>query len=612
MRNWIILLAFSAISIVSFAQQREYSYGNPMIPMYYNFNMNQPKDDVRDITFLRMDNKSIKEFTCDGKPCKAGIFKKIEFTGTSGTKYYTQGELKHEKIEKIAGGKKFMFTGKMQIYYAENGNLAYAGDYTNFGSLIEEKGEHIFYRKDGSKLYEYLNFEENGRKIHRKITYNENGTMLSDMEYNSDHEYVESKKYATLGTMQNGNYTYPFHFKPLENNSLTKEESWPFPQQIAIDSYLPSVIDHGELGSYIGYSHLGVYNVPDGNNIAGFLLPTVEEYGNGSVVYVTNENKGESYFTIYFDGKLDLDFKVAAEKMIPLEFVRKVNENTDYEHFHAITKKYPTIINIETKNLKTHTGYGINYNTEVPADPNIKFKRTMEIGFFKEGKLDGLGYRLKMQTISPAYYEVGYQGYNVDYEYGFFENGRLLKGKTHKGGGHIMTDIWHPVRIEGINTAIRIPYQEIYPTSDKTVAYSDLSISKPSMVFLASVNKWANVLEIDKTNKTLKVQTLENEIATVGINDGIYLSTITSDAYIEKTCKSCRGTKRIMFTANITEYVYKSRTIRGPYYIDIYYYSYPVTKKKTITRTCGACDGTGRRVYENLDFKYLFTPITFK
>ncbi len=612
MKNWIFFSAFFAISSVCLGQVNEYGYGNPMIPIYYNYNMNKPNETAAIITKTKGDKKLWEKFVCDGGKCKPGIYNKIEFVDDLGNKYYTKGEVYYKKSYSNSS-KSYMFNGPMSIYYAETGTLAFEGVYTDYGTVSTEFDNHIYYRKNGTKFLEFLNAVEDGKKIHRKIVYDTDGSILSDLEYDSDYKYKESPKYPSLGTVKNGSSSYPFHFDPIKIWSGTKEESWPFVDQIAINSYLPSVLDHSDKGSYAGFSHLGVYNVPDGNHISGFLLPTVEEYGNGSVVYVTNETTNESYYTIYFDGTLDLDFKVSTPKMVPLEFVQKLNEETDYEHFHPITVKFPTVINMKTKNLQTHTGYGINYSTEVPLESKMQFIRTMEIGFFKNGKLDGLGYKLKMHSISSPYYASAFIGYNVDYEYGFFENGVLKKGKSHKAEGEIWTDIWHPVKVKGIEFAYRAQHLEKYPINSKSINFSTLSLAKPLDVYIGSVHKWAQVLEIDKANKTLKVKTYQkNELATVGKNDQLFVSTITSDAYTEQTCKNCRGSKTVLNTYNKTEYVYRSSVQKGLYYNYYRSYSYPVTKKVSEVLTCGTCEGTGKKVYKNLDIKYLFTPIAFE
>ncbi len=603
-------LSFVAFSVVYGQEKYEKDDGNPLIPVFYNYIKYPNIGSIYQYTNFIKDNSYWGKSECDGGPCKNGFYNKIEFY-IGQTKMYATGELilnKHTGKSKI-----YRIKDDISIYYAENGQLAYSGKNNEKG--YQTNGSYIIYQKNGEKYIEATEQHKSNRNItERKILYAEDGSVLADFEtYKSSYNFdFLGLEYAHLKPSYLKSYDMPWHYNYRMRRPYNMEPWWKYTDHIAVFNKAASNISHGEHGSYSGFNHLGIYNHPGGKKIAGFILPALEENGNGSVVYVNDLPNNTSFYCVYFDGKLDTSYKVSVPAIEAEKLITELNNTTDYLHFHPLNN-YFNVINIKSQNLSTHSGYGINYSTVVPQTEPRTFIRNAEIGFFENGKLNGLGYRVKMEPLDPRFLvaQTGHHTYKISYEYGFFKQGILKNGKSHSSEGESRQDLWNPIDIPGIKYALRNKNRNLYPVANKTVPFSSLKADGKTSIYIGAIERWATLTEVDIVNKKLKIKTDAGEVATIAFKDAPHLSTVISAENSLQTCKACNGKGKLLYTTYHTEYVRKSSTHEGIYYTTYYSYSYPKTVEKTISGTCNVCNGNGKKEYKNLEVVYLLTPISF-
>ncbi len=602
-------LSFGVLSAVYSQENYEKDDGTPLIPVFYNYSTFPTLGYVYQFTSFSANDKYWGKNECDGGPCKTRFYKKIEFY-IGQTKMYATGELLKKKGYK---SKTFRIKGDISIYYAENNQLAYSGQNDENG--YASKATYIIYQKNGEKFIEIPELgSTEGSNTQRKILYREDGSVSADFEtYNSRYKSdFPGSSYTHLIPVNSKNYDMPWHYNYIMMRLYNTEPWWKYTDHISVISKKAGNIDHGKFGSYSGYNHVGTYNHPEGKNITGFILPVVEENGNGSVVYINDLFNNSSYFCIYFNGKLDTNYKVTVPAIDAEKFISDLNNSTEYQHFHP-QYNYFNVINIKSKSLATYSGYGINYSTVVPQTTPRTFIRNAEIGFFENGKLNGLGYRVSMEPIDPTFLvaQTGNPTYKISYEYGFFKQGKLKNGKSHSSGGDFYGDLWNPIDIPGIKSALRNKNRLLYPVAEKSISFKSLKADGITRVYIGAIERWATLTSVDLINKTLKIKTEAGEVAVIASKDKPHLSTITSDKNILQTCKACNGKGELLYTSSRTEYVRRSSTHKGLYYDHYYSYSYPKTVKESYLGACNVCKGKGKKEYKNLDVVYLLTPISF-
>ena len=167
------------------------------------------------------------------------------------------------------------------------------------------------------------------------------------------------------------------------------------------------------------------------------MLPTAFNLGNGSVVFLEDDVNKKNYWAVILDQEIKFTIEAkATEKPNIVE----LNEQTDVEYYDKYLAK------MVSKNIKTLNGYGINLFPE--DNKEVGDGIFMEVGFFKNGKLHGIGYRTKMFTTNDGYGDL----LTIDASYGMFENGHPKNVKYIKANNEKEDkNFWDAIPFDGFN-----------------------------------------------------------------------------------------------------------------------------------------------------------------
>jgi|GEM_PF-2705826 len=598
-KNISILLILFCFETYAQGEKQAFSRQS-LIPIDYNYLKGSQSEEYWELfEFQRVGYGGYPwgESACDWGKCKTGYYDKIVFKAFEKEVFYAKGEL----FRKGGGGSKgYCFTGPISVTYVSNGQLFYKGNYIHVEntsvSRIDLTKENItFYHENGKVLKEYTNYADSTGKnaYQREKKFSEEGVLLYDIEYANRYESGH----------------FPNYYDPYLGRSFYRQPSADFGREIGAGSSSISYIDHGVRGSYVGYKHLGTYNTANRLSISGFILPTIEVYGNGSVVYVQDHETNENFFCVYFDGALDLRYKIPADNINPTEFIEQLNKNTYYFHTKARTNEpEEDEIHISSNDFITIEGYGINYRTILNDASGKGTIRNMSVGFFKGGRLNGLGYKV---SISPRLYKDLAVGAAVAYEYGFFENGILVKGERHDAEGELMRDLWHPVKNPNFLYSSRDYINYLNTYDEKTTKVSE--VWRGTKIYVTSVNRVMEFVSYKATDNSVTLKSNntyeQNVIATK--SDGLFKMTQTSSDMINQTCHVCEGKGTEMYKGKHTVYRdvdYEVVNFYSHYHVK---YTAAVEEDCYLTRTCSTCDGVGRKDYKNFDSRYELSPIVF-
>lgn len=603
MRN-SVLLFFSLISAILVKAQIENRF---IFPYNYNSLSDQSLDWTDQVLSFRasaemkyLDASKFASFGCDGGPCASGTYKRIDFTKDGSL--YAVGELYREKDKPYY---RYAFKGPIEIYYSENDQLFCKGEYTGngaytyFKTLVDEK--ELFW-PNGQLMKKFVFFEDSllNRGFQRMTHYNQEGEVMADYELRSG----------------SNNYIGPVIFSQ-ESNKIEVPRTT-FSRSITHYDVYPSYLNHGELGTYLGYRYLGTYTTNEGVSMTGFVWPMIESMGNGSVVYVEEANGKPPYYAIFFNGKIIPEYTVKATPIDVADFTHQLQENTDksYESvvgYIAYKDVSQPVVNLKTKNIEQHTGYGIDY--ESSEDSSYAYTYKLKVGFFKDGKLNGLGYKVTLKQ------DFNYQGLVIlyqylDYEYGFFENDMLVKGKADSNEGSYINDNWTKPTNSAIEFSSRSNPPEAYMYTDKEVPYSfvwgEMYPFLTAKIYSKTVNRYFEFKDVDKDAKQIIVQGFGDEgLLRLDAKDELYFLKQLDPSTHSEECWICHGEGITSEVGYTTEYVPGGFVQEGIYYTYIYSYQKAVKKKYYYDAKCSKCNGKGVLDVGNVDIQYELRKITF-
>jgi len=461
------------------------------------------------------------------------------------------------------------------MYYASNDQLYY--DYNPERESIYENP--IFH--ENGKLWNVLLKDEEDPEVERFVVWDKDGNTIMDKAYlpkMETHQWVNHPKYGS-GLVQ---------YIPAKKPSF-------YPS----DSYLNFPTEREQLmdwrsdnkAYYYGYNHLGTFmNNVFGYSITGFLLPTAFNLGNGSVVFLEDEVNKKNYWAVILDQEIKFTIEAkATEKPNIIE----LNEQIDFEFYDQYLAK------MISKNIKTLNGYGINL---IPEDnKEVGDGIFMEVGFFKNGKLHGIGYRTKMFTTNDGYGDL----LTIDASYGMFENGHPKNVKYIKANNEKEDkNFWDAIPFDGFNYVGE-------KSKDLFSGFSNIKLNQlktSDEIFIEKINRVAKIKSINPQDNSITVFTDNPNIFTkLDKNSGpIYVN----ETFRANDYASCPKTIKVPVYAekNETYFVpaeYKSNSyvVKGVYYdkhvtTSSYKPAEVASKKvryieKHVDNVCPRCNGTG-------------------
>lgn len=622
----IVALLISAVYSSSFAQQQVADV--EIFETYYEMNL------------LLMDNMK-KKFTLelieDG-----GLLEldKIELDGMKVTlESNIENRKKYKKIVFEIGGRKLITSGKIiisrtQVYNQEKKAHEYVMDYFNIwpekdirflesGKVFAEKenitNEVVTYEgglpfEDGSVEY----FRENVPPYIHSSQLDSTGRFSNEQAVTRSGEYLF--KMQTIGSSRPGitdpkiGYYQPGFFYP--NSSLSSD------RVIAPDAYETAVITLKNEDKYVGYSTTGIYHSKVYGTFTGYMLPLLKEIGNGSVLF--REFNGQYEWALVVDGAVEMTLPATEadkpqlnELMSNLDnrvsVVRSPNYPMDAPAKRQIGLIYPTIFGeFQTREFESHSGYGVKYHT---TDSLFKGDHGyLEVGFFKNGKLDGLGYRVKMvHTYNPEFPHA-----SIDYEYkayakkvyaeaGIFENGNLKEGRVIDIPNDIMYKFynqWSEPGIEGFHWIGRgeVPIDTL--TEYETIPFS-YPLIRNTEVYVEALNRHLRVIDFDTDLKALVVMNDDDQKTFLNEQSGRVFQRYKSSQTITYKCPTTverANYKEVNVNHEIPRYTASYRQVKGvymtTYYTTTVYDPIRYSTKKTVVDSyeqvaCPKCNGEG-------------------
>ena len=288
----------------------------------------------------------------------------------------------------------------------------------------------------------------------------------------------------------------------------------------------PNMLSNSKGDSYVGYPHIGTRYTTSGYALTGFHYPLKMQHGNASVLFLENERTKKCFWVLVIDGKIreimpstisekpdvqqlydDTDTKVLVfkypskkDKDVP-NFGRPMKDKDTYRFGENVQ-----FANIRTKNIANHTGYGIDLSYQ--DNESIGDKILLRVGFFKNGKLNGLGYDALLQ------YDIRHNSANsgvqkisgIDWKvaYGKFENGEQIEGNVFLTGKSIAptADVFSEMPYRHF---VYKHYKPQRVVSTKKMKFSELD--KQYYLYSSKLNRSLTIKNIDYSKKTLEVIT---------------------------------------------------------------------------------------------------------
>lgn len=401
--------------------------------------------------------------------------------------FYFKGKLKRSSTSSP-----YKFELLSDVRYVSNNQLYFKNTLDKDGNI--PLTETMYYENGNVKSHNAVEPYENAL---REFIYSEDGTV--QRIYNSEtHKLipVSDPKYGKV------NEVYWSHY-PMQPNMLSNSKG----------------------DSYVGYPHLGTRYTTNGYALTGFHYPLKMEHGNASVLFLENEKMKKYFWVLIIDGKI--------REMTPATITEKPNIQQLYDDTDTkvLVFKYPDkndkykpdfgrpaktkdvwrfgenvqFATIRTKNIESHTGYGIDLSYQ--DNEAVGDKILLRVGFFKNGKLNGLGYDALLQ------YDIRFDSKNsgqkisgIDWKvaYGKFQNGEQSEGNVFLTGQSIAptADVFSEMPYRHFVYRYYTPQRLV---STKKINFSELD--KQYYVYSSKLNRNLTVKNIDYSKKTIEVLT---------------------------------------------------------------------------------------------------------
>lgn len=617
----IIFLLIPLFSSNITAQEADYS--NIIISRYDNGdNAKQIENNIINSRELQVgfqgnynvfkDKPRINGAKCDGQNCDFNkTYNKIEFN--LGYNVYCKGKI----IKRV----KWQSGSNNAYYYVEPDGPIY---HKNGQIFIEDAGNNLknvdietsLFHPNGN-LYQKITKDPLNKYVHVYEEYNQEGSLVR--RFSSD------KQYGDEGKRENYNGT-PVYYTNYGAGRL--------PSPDAIQPFLQTLKNND---SYFGHTAVGNYYSVENINFTGFFLPTIKELGNGSVVFMEDNNTNKYYWALLIDGKIEMT--------VPAQLQDKPNVDDILE---KLGQSYQTISRMKApkldiyKNLKNnhmvlsdginpycianvdsgiasnYSGYGITMKAVDSIFPGQV--RYLKVGQFKNGKLDGLGYSCKIiylfqdakymnsETSDKRFSPLNMQ---IDAQMGIFANGKLTKGRTldnviQKEG----TEIWQKMPLEGINY-VNKEHPSGYKYLNQIKETHPLNNLKPGdKVYVSALKREVIVHNLNLIDKSFTIESDEKGVYPVITSNfsEVYCS-VMGKMDTEVSCNPVVLTEKFKIIDVENTYNHSSYISPVMYYKDglrywikgqtVNYKATWISKQKVSDgfnkSICNLCNGTGKR-----------------
>ena len=512
----------------------------------------------------------------------------------SGLKLYCSGKIKFKNNRTY-----FEIEPSSDLFYQSNNKVFCA---LKDIEEIQLKRFATIYNEDGSYLFhKELNKDQITQKVISQKN-NENYNFIINTYINDEAPKVLNEKYG---------YVYPNSFYGQDPNDRFVIA----PQSKEVSTIL---LENGD--RYTGLASVGTYDSQEFGSFTGYLFPLQQSVGNASVLFKAFEGKYE--WVLIVDNQIEMSLPAKAEEQPQLDVLLNNLENTvsfiknpKVQFYGNITTTYKTNFGVyRNKDINTLNGYGVNF---VSSDSiRVGDSHFIEVGFFKNGKLDGLGYRCNVKTFynkpitENQYFDINSLSISehVVAKAGIFKDGKLLKGRdiTIENDNQVNRNYWSKNKIEGSDWITRTNN-----FVDKQNIVSSIDLNQIKGTDEVHVEKLGYTYYIKRIDVNRKAIVIENDGKEVYLNKDsgpVYL-TYVNKGYASVGCpptKTIKTLKTINVVRELPGYKYDTRVVKGEYMTTYY-----TTKtKQTYTYQekvfdkyekipCPVCNGTGSKRVDN-------------
>lgn len=279
------------------------------------------------------------------------------------------------------------------------------------------------------------------RYLNEGIAYHPNGKIWYKKTYLNKEDkttYYNGEGAMVYSYTQHFGDHYLFNKEEYNNMLITRNSRFDFAE--------PDMYRVNDDYTYYGYNYAGQLHSSTGEVITGFFLPLDIYFGGASLLHVQRPNGQKGYWALYVGKKLETVFEdvnvpapdmnaVLAKHQYDAYYIKKLKK----EHYKTIfgnikLKKelYTNIPHIQYGPTNpSYSGYGMRIKTSDGKFPGSN--RTIEVGIFKNGKLDGPGYQMEMELIAEynaQHSQLDVSRYaDIKGAIGKFENGILEQGR---------------------------------------------------------------------------------------------------------------------------------------------------------------------------------------
>lgn len=473
------------------------------------------------------------------------------------------------------------------------------------------------YNEDGSPLYKETPVIEG--KLTEVVSYKNKDELVFKFQYSS--RYAGGAERLPNGPVLK-RYLYDKEYRSEEMISSIAQES--------------AVLPLADSNRYVGFSHVGTLHTNEYGDLTGYFFPHQRRAGNGTVFY--RDFNGRKEWVLVVDGEIEMAVPASTEEepqlpdlmnnltnTISLSWLPDPPDGSQKNIFRKVN-----IGTYQTQNIATHSGYGVNYHSQDSAMAGDK--RFLEVGIFKNGQLNGLGYRCRMTSIydpsstlhpdpSRGVHTAGVVQEKVYAEAGLFENGKLKKGRVIRidNDNYLYRNYWTKTKVASSDYILRRnwsfkPYNVI----------QDLPLAKipaDAKIYIKLLDAVCDVEEVNIASGTILVKYRGQRLELDKDCGPIYQYIFTKNQ-VAYNCPKTKLVKNYEYRDKTVSHkvtAYDTRTVTGTSgkimysqkienaSLDITYKVRQMNGYKTIT--CPTCNGTGKK-YATQNAK-LFRPIAF-
>ncbi len=486
------------------------------------------------------DKPKINGAKCDGQNCDFNkSYNKISFN--LGYDVYCKGKIiKRVKWQRGSNNAYYYVEPDGPIYH-KNGQIFIKDPGNNLKSVDVESS--LFH--PNGKLYQKITKDPLNKYVQVYEEYDKEGSLVR--RFSSD------KQYGDEGKKENFN-GLPVYYTNYGAGRL--------PSPDAIQPFLQTLKNND---SYFGYTAAGSYYSIENITFAGFFLPTIKELGNGSVVFMEDNTTQKAYWALIINGKIEMTVPAnLTDKPNIDDLINKLGQSyktivkmraPKLDAYEYLKNNYMVlsdgvnpycIANVDSGISPSYSGYGISMKAVDSLFPGQV--RYLKVGQFKNGKLNGLGYRCKITHlfqnkyfIDPTTSDGRYSPLDmkIDAQIGIFENGELIKGRRLNNVIQKEdNEIWEKMPLEGINFVNKeVPFE--YKYLGQIAETTSLNYLKPGdKVYVKTLKREMIVHSVNEKDRSFKIETDEKNV----------YATITRD-FSEVYCK-VMGKKEVEVNCN--------------------------------------------------------------